>query len=80
MAGFAFTIGSFTLLGAAALLRILHPPEPKIASEEQLAKVSQLRLGIIFLTGISVSWGLRFLIPTVSNNFVNFTIFTHWID
>jgi MFS family permease len=65
-AGFAFAIGSFALLGAAALLRIVHPPEPEISADYKLAKISRLRLGLIFLTGISVSWGLRFSIPTVS--------------
>ncbi len=66
-AEFAFTIGSLTLLGAAALLRLVHPPEPAIPSNSESTRISVPRLGLIFITGISVSWGLRLLIPTVSN-------------
>ncbi len=68
-AGFAFTIGSLALLSAAALLRWVHPPEPAIAPSGESAKISISRLGLIFITGITVSWGLRLLIPTVSQVF-----------
>lgn len=75
-AGFAFTIGSLSLLGAAAILRFVHLPEPEISFQEQTEETTinpELtirclpKLGLIFLTGIAVSWGLRFLIPTVSS-------------
>ena len=65
-AGFAFTIGSLALLGAAALLRLLNPPEPGIVSQIQSTRISLPQLGLIFLTGMSVSWGLRFLIPVIN--------------
>ena len=66
-AGFAFALGSFSLLIAGAILRIVHPAEsPKIASSK-FATVNPLSLIVLFATGISVSWGLRFFMPTVSN-------------
>ncbi|WP_144875800.1 SLC45 family MFS transporter, partial [Hyella patelloides] len=65
-AGFAFTIGSVTLLGAATFLRLVHLPEPTIPQERESAKISIPRLSLIFITGMTVSWGLRLLIPTVS--------------
>ena len=66
-AGFAFALGSFSLLIAGAILRILHPPEVPQVTTRKSEKVSFLTLSLIFATGISVSWGLRFLMPTVSN-------------
>ena len=66
-AGFAFALGSFSLLIAGAILRILHPAEFPERNRSQSATVSSLSLILLFITGISVSWGLRFLLPTISN-------------
>lgn len=65
-AGFAFTIGSLTLLGAAAWLRWANPPEPAIALEDNTARISIPKLCLVFMTGFTVGWGLRLLIPTVN--------------
>ena len=65
-AGFAFTIGSVALLGAAALLRWVYPPEPEIDQQRESAQISISKLSLIFITGMTLSWGLRLLIPTVS--------------
>ena len=66
-AGFAFALGSFSLLIAGAMLRILHPAEFPERDRSKSTKVPFLSLILLFITGISVSWGLRFLLPTVSN-------------
>lgn len=66
--GFAFTLGSFSLLAAGAFLRWLNPSraQNKINNQSISVKVSLWRLSLIFITGIGVGWGLKFLIPTVS--------------
>ena len=69
-AGFAFSLGSFSLLIAAFVLRKLNP----IASSESLfnnqssktIKIPTLLLGSIVTTGIWISWSLRFIMPGVS--------------
>ncbi|ELS03008.1 hypothetical protein Xen7305DRAFT_00027260 [Xenococcus sp. PCC 7305] len=68
-AGFAFAIGSIALLAAGAMLRWLNPPGfPKIKDRQpQKEPESNLKFVLVFLTGISVAWSLRFLIPTVNN-------------
>ncbi|MGK7876911.1 MAG: MFS transporter [Xenococcaceae cyanobacterium] len=63
---FAFAIGSVTLLAAAAALRFVHPPEPPTPETTEPAPISFPILGLILGAGISVGWGLRFLIPTIS--------------
>ncbi|MEM8673730.1 MAG: MFS transporter [Cyanobacteria bacterium P01_G01_bin.67] len=68
-AGFTFAIGSFALLGAAALLRWVYPPEPESVDQGQSATVEISKLSLIFLTGMGISWGFRFLILTVSQTF-----------
>ena len=66
-AGFAFAIGSVSLLIAGGILRWLYPPEiPAIANYPQPQPLSKTKLGLILITGIFVGWGLRFLIPTVN--------------
>ena len=64
--GFAFAIGSFSLLLAGALLRWLNPAGVPEISRNQFEQVSKLRLGTIFVTGFCVGWGTKFLIPTVN--------------
>lgn len=65
-AGFAFALGSFSLLITGAILRWLNPTEAPSVVEVQVKPIPILRLGIIFITGMAVGWGLRFLIPTVN--------------
>ncbi len=70
-AGFAFTIGSIALLVAGATLRWLNPSSmPRSEDEEIPRKVQRnyFTLGLICVTGISVAWSLRFLIPAVSES------------
>ena len=67
-----FALGSFTLLGAAAVLRLVHPPEtptssiPSSETSPIAAHYSLLAaLGWIFLTGAGVAWGSSFLMQTM---------------
>lgn len=65
-AGFAFALGSFSLLVAAGVLRLLNPDVLPTLEKRKLAKVSPLLLSLIFTLGVWVSWSLRFVMPTVS--------------
>ena len=65
-AGFAFALGSFSLLVTGVILRWLNPPEAPKVVEHKSQPFFRSRLGLIFVTGIFVGWGLRFLIPTVN--------------
>jgi Na+/melibiose symporter-like transporter len=67
--GFAFAIGSISLLAAAAFIRWFHPPQPSTPTSNQSESLSLPILALIFTTGIGISWGMRFLIPTLSNVF-----------
>ena len=64
-AGFAFAIGSFSLIVAGVILRRLNPPEAPKVVESNSQPLSKSRFGLIFITGMLVGWGMRFLIPTV---------------
>ena len=65
-AGFAFTLGSLSLLITGGILRWLNPPEaPKVVNYKP-QPFFRSRLGLIFVTGMFVGWGMRFLIPTVN--------------
>ncbi len=67
-----FASGSFVLLGSAAVLRFIHPPE--IVSNEPVDKhqaesplpISFPGLGLIFVLGGSFAWGYRLLLDAVS--------------
>ncbi len=67
-----FTFGSFVLLGAAAVLKSIHPPQ--IVSDEPVDKhqaasplpVSFQALAIIFILGGSFAWGYRSLLDGVA--------------
>ncbi|MEM6752250.1 MAG: MFS transporter [Cyanobacteria bacterium P01_C01_bin.38] len=67
-----FAFGSFVLLGTAALLRFIHPPE--IVSDRPVDKhqaqsplpISFQALGLIFILGGSFAWGYRLLLDGVS--------------
>ncbi|MGK7894449.1 MAG: MFS transporter [Xenococcus sp. (in: cyanobacteria)] len=70
-AGFAFTIGSIALLAAAAILRWLNPPSQVLLEEEEVLQESEpnyFKFGLACLTGITVGWSLRFLIPAVNKS------------
>ena len=66
-----FAFGSFVLLGSAAILRFIHPPE--IVSDEPVDKhkaasplpISIPGLAAIFILGGSFSWGYRLLFDAV---------------
>ncbi|MGF1673080.1 MAG: MFS transporter [Rivularia sp. (in: cyanobacteria)] len=66
-----FAFGSFVLLGSAAVLRFIHPPQ--IVSQEPVDKhqaasplpISIRALGLIFVLGGSFAWGYRSLFDGV---------------
>lgn len=67
-----FALGSFTLLGAAGVLRFVHPPETPTSSIPNsepcpMPDPSSLLpgLGWIFITGAGVAWGSSFLMQTM---------------
>ncbi|MBV6627988.1 MAG: MFS transporter [Rivularia sp. (in: Bacteria)] len=67
-----FSFGSFVLLGSAAVLRLIHPPE--VISDKPVDKhqaqsalpISFQALGLIFVLGGSFAWGYRLLLDGVS--------------
>ena len=65
-ASFAFTLGSFSLLTSAFILRRLNPNDSSPHLQSKLAKIPLLLLSSIFTTGIWISWSLRFITPAVS--------------
>lgn len=70
-AGFAFTIGSITLLTAGAMLRFLNPPSPVRLEDNEIFQEetnNYFKFGLICLTGITVGWSFRFLIPAVNKS------------
>jgi hypothetical protein len=70
---FAFAIGSFTLLGAAAILRYVNLPETLAGAiltktiEQKTTKnlPPQIALSLIFLIGMAIAWGTQCLIATL---------------
>ena len=70
-AGFAFTIGSIALLAAGAMLRLLNPPSLVRSEDEDTIREEErnfFKFALVCLTGISVAWSLRFLIPAVQKS------------
>lgn len=67
-AAFAFTLGSFVLLGAAAVLRWFDSqvvtPDPA-ADTTASQPLSIPAMGLILGTGAGVAWGTRFLMETL---------------
>ena len=67
----AFAIASFVLLGSAAILRFVHPPDSR--SDQPVDRhhavapspVSFSALGLIFTLGASFAWGYRLLLDAV---------------
>lgn len=68
-AGFAFFLGSISLLAAVAFIRWFHPPHPPATSNNQTESASLPILALIFMTGLGIAWGLRFLTPTLNHIF-----------
>ncbi len=64
-AGFAFALGSFSLIAAGVILRWLNPPEAPRVIEHGSQLFIRARLGLLFITGMFVGWGIKFLIPTI---------------
>ncbi|WP_392478433.1 MFS transporter [Nostoc sp. C110] len=60
---YTFAIGSFVMLGAAAVLRLVNPPEAPVDSRHQIevVKLPLQKLALILVTGFGVAWGIRFL-------------------
>jgi len=77
---FTFAIGSFTLLGAAAILRYVNLPETlaranltvRVAIEQKNTDNPPLKiaLSLIFLIGMAIAWGTQFLTATLSKMLV----------
>ena len=66
-AGFAFALGSFSLLLAAFVLRLLnHEKSIEDITNNQPTNISKLLLGLIFTLGIWISWSLRFIMPAIA--------------
>ncbi|OWY64417.1 hypothetical protein B7486_47405 [cyanobacterium TDX16] len=73
---FAFAIGSFSLLGAAAILRYVNLPGTlaranltvRAAIEQKSTDNPPLKiaLSLIFLSGMAIAWGTQFLTVTLS--------------
>ena len=82
-AGFAFAIGSITLLATGAGLRWLNPPsmpsmpqfekeeaaEEIVEEEPEEGKSNYLSFTLAGLTGIGVAWSLSFLTPALQHSF-----------
>ncbi|MDZ8081597.1 MAG: MFS transporter [Nostoc sp. DcaGUA01] len=61
-----FAIGSFVLLGAVAVLRLVNPPEtPVDLHNAQIVKFPLQKLVLILGTGFGVAWGIRFLMDVL---------------
>lgn len=66
----AFFIGSITLLITGFYLRYLYPSNQSINTKiDKLPPIKLSLLALIMTMGISISFGLRFIIPTVNNFF-----------
>lgn len=63
--GFAFALGSFSLLIAAFILRILNPVDLSNPRPSKTVKIPRTLLCLIFTTGVWISWSLRFIMPAV---------------
>ncbi|MBN4004328.1 MFS transporter [Nostoc sp. LPT] len=63
---YTFAIGSFVMLGAAAVLRLVNPPEaPVDIHQAETVKLPLQKLALILGTGFGVAWGIRFLMDVL---------------
>ncbi|MBN3875971.1 MULTISPECIES: MFS transporter [unclassified Nostoc] len=63
---YTFAIGSFVMLGAAAVFRLVNPPEvPVDRHQAETVKLPLEKLGLILGTGFGVAWGIRFLMDVL---------------
>ncbi|MEH1964963.1 MFS transporter [Nostoc sp.] len=63
---YTFAIGSFVMLGAAAVLRLVNPPEaPVDRHQAETVKLPLQKLALILGTGFGVAWGIRFLMDVL---------------
>lgn len=77
---FAFAIGSFALLGAAALLKYVNLPKTLVRANLTVPAAIEYKnsdnppfkiaLSLIFLSGAAIAWGSQFLIATLSKMLV----------
>ncbi|MGK7929643.1 MAG: MFS transporter [Spirulina sp.] len=70
---FAFAIGSVALLGGAAFLRFVTPPDPpQLEAEQDRSHLGLLTILTIVGTGIGLAWAFRFLFATLGPVYGNF--------
>ncbi|MEH1785300.1 MAG: MFS transporter [Nostoc sp.] len=63
---YTFVIGSFVMLGAAAVLRLVNPPEtPVDINQAEIVKLPLQKLALILATGFGVACGIRFLMDVL---------------
>ncbi|MDZ8065537.1 MAG: MFS transporter [Nostoc sp. DedQUE08] len=63
---YTFAIGSFVMLGAAAVFRLVNPPEvPVDRHQAETVKLPLEKLALILGTGFGVAWGIRFLMDVL---------------
>ncbi|MBE8968626.1 MFS transporter [Nostocales cyanobacterium LEGE 12452] len=62
---YTFAIGSFVMLGAAAVLRLVNPPEAPVINKTETVKLPLQKLALILGTGFGVAWGIRFLMDVL---------------
>ncbi|MFN6482984.1 MULTISPECIES: MFS transporter [unclassified Nostoc] len=63
---YTFAIGSFVMLGAAAVLRLVNPPEAPVDKHQaETVKLPLQKLALILVTGFGVAWGIRFLMDVL---------------
>ncbi|MFN6530187.1 MFS transporter [Nostoc sp. ChiSLP03a] len=63
---YTFAIGSFVMLGAAAVLRLVNPPEAPVDKHQaETVKLPLQKLVLILGTGFGVAWGIRFLMDVL---------------
>ncbi|MFN6476877.1 MFS transporter [Nostoc sp. DedQUE07] len=63
---YTFAISSFVMLGAAAVFRLVNPPEvPVDRHQAETVKLPLEKLALILGTGFGVAWGIRFLMDVL---------------
>ena len=70
---FAFALGSFVLLGAAAFLRKVTPTLPPQIDSKTLPKIPVRIVTLIVGVGIAVGWSLRFVMGGLANYLSQYT-------